>query len=72
MKHSQIIVYVSIKYRAESHAEMCGQRPKKKKKKNSVVSVREKKVRVSMKTNSNQELPKETKRENCLSTAPGV
>lgn len=50
----------------------CVDRDLKKKKKNSVVSVREKKVRVSMKTNSNQELPKETKRENCLSTAPGV
>ena len=30
VKHSQIIAFVSIKYRAESHAEMCGHRPKKK------------------------------------------
>ena len=50
----------------------CVDRDLKKKKKSRVVDVREKKVRVSMKTNSNQELPKETKREHCPSTAPSV
>ena len=64
VKRSQIIAFVSVKYRAESHAETCGHRPKKKP---PVVDVKEKKVlRVSMKTNSSQEHLKEIKRQELL------
>lgn len=44
-----------------------------KKKKSPVADVREKKMRVNMKTNSDREHPKETKREkSCWSMAPNV
>lgn len=56
--NSQIIAFVSIKYHAESHAEMCGHRPKNP----PVADVREKKTQSEHENKQRPEHPKGNKK----------